>query len=48
MVQTDRQATDDNILRHVHFAFSIIKATNTHSKNAEIIFEFNTCHPVVQ
>jgi hypothetical protein len=34
---TARQATDDNILRRMHFAFWITKATNTHSENVEII-----------
>jgi len=34
---TARQATDDNIVRRMRFAFWENKATNTNQKNAEII-----------
>jgi hypothetical protein len=38
MVQTDRQATDDNKIRRKRIACWIPKATNTHSEHVGLIF----------
>jgi len=32
-----RQATDDNIIWHINFAYKITKATNTHSEYVMLI-----------